>query len=133
MLMTAISFQGNCNEAITFYQETLGAQVKSIGHFKDAPADYRESVSLPSDFVTDSEIVIDGHSIMMTDGSESRFTPDYFSFCLVKDVADEVTTIFSKLADGGKIAEPLAPVFWASLYGVVEDKFGITWMVMTSK
>ena len=132
MLMTAISFQGNCKEAIEFYRETLGAQVKSIGYFKEAPADFQAQMSLPPDFVTDSEIVIDGHSVMMTDGAESRPTAAYFSFCLIKDTAEEVRTVFDKLAEGGKVVEQLAPVFWSSLYGTVEDKFGITWMVMTS-
>ena len=132
MLTPAISFQGNCNDAIAFYQETLGAQVKSVAHFKDAPADCKKEMSLPPDFVMDSAIVIDGQSVMMTDGGESRPTSDYFSFCMTKDTAEEATAIFNKLAENGKIVEPLAPVFWASLYGVVEDKFGISWMIMTS-
>ena len=133
MLIPAVSFQGNCNDAIAFYQETLGARIKSIAYFKDAPADFRAGVSLPPDFVADSEIEIDGQTVMMTDGRESKPTGDYFSFCFVRDTAEEVTATFNKLAKGGKIVDPLAPVYWSSLYGVVEDKFGITWMVMTSK
>jgi len=134
MIYPCISFQGNCNDAIAFYKEVLGAQVKSISHFKDTPADdaWAMSVSLPPDFVADSEVIIDGQSVMMTDGGQSRPTAEYFSFCLTKDTAEEVKAIFNKLAETGKVSEPLAPVSWASLYGVVEDKFGITWMVMTS-
>jgi len=132
MLSTVISFQGNCKDAIAFYQETLGAQVKSIEHLKNAPDDFEMKSSFPPDFVMHSEVIIDGQSIMMTDGGNSRPTSDYFSFCIIKDTAEEVTTIFNTFAASGKVVEPLAHVFWASLYGAVEDKFGVTWAVMTS-
>jgi len=133
MIYPCISFQGNCNDAIAFYKEVLGAQIKSIGYHKDAPVDcaWAANVSLPPNFVGDSEVIIDGQSLMLTDGGQSRPTAEYFSFCLTKDTLEEVTTIFNKLAESGKVSEPLAPVSWASLYGVVEDKFGITWMIMT--
>ena len=37
MLITTISFQGNCDEALTFYKEALGAEVKDVAYFRDAP------------------------------------------------------------------------------------------------
>lgn len=134
MLIPAISFKGNCNEAIAFYQETLGAILKSIAHFKDAPTkDWADGMDLPPNFVMDSEVIIDGQLIMMTDGALDKPTADFFSFCLLKDTKEEVTEIFNKLAANGKIVEPLGAVFWSSLYGVVEDKFGFQWMIMTSQ
>jgi len=131
MLIPAIGFQGNCNDVIAFYQEILGAQVKSISHYKDAPAD-SEKPSTPPDFVVGSEVIIDGQSVMMFDDDESRPVNGYFYFSLTKDTVEEVTTIFNKLVEGGKIITPLAPVYWSSLFGIVEDKFGIAWMVMAS-
>jgi len=134
MLITAVSFKGNCNDAIAFYQKSLGAKVKSIAHFKDAPTtDWAIGMDLPPDYVMDSEVIIDGQSVMMTDGATGIPTADFFSFCLIKDTEEQVREVFGKLADGGKIIEALAPVFWSSLYGVVEDKFGFCWMIMTSQ
>ncbi|MGH1815386.1 VOC family protein [Enterococcus casseliflavus] len=132
MLIPAISFQGNCENAIKFYQEALDAQVKSIVYASEAPVDSGLDPEMPDDFVMDSEIIIDGQRIMMTDGRLNRPANDFFSFCLVKESADEVTTIFNSLSIDGKVIDPLAPVFWSSLYGMVEDQYGITWMIMTS-
>jgi len=68
----------------------------------------------------------------MTDGVETKPTGDNFTFFITADTVGEVTALYSKLLEGGKEIEPLAPVFWASMYGIVEDRFGINWQVMTA-
>ncbi len=68
MLIPAISFQGNCENAIKFYQEALDAQIKSIVYASEAPVDSGLDPEMSDDFVMDSEIIIDGQRIMMTDG-----------------------------------------------------------------
>jgi len=131
MLIPTISFRGNCNDAIAFYKETLGAQIKSVSYYKDAPAG-SEKQSTPPDFVVDSDVVIDGQTVMMFDDDESRPVNGCFYFSLSKDTVEEVRTIFNKLVEGGKIITPLAPVYWSPLFGIVEDRFGIAWMITTS-
>ena len=133
MLLTTIHFPGNCDEAISFYQEVLGAQVREIAYFKDAPKDSgMEPLSFPPNFVMHSIISIHGALISMTDGAEIKPTGDNFTLFITEDRADQVSALYAKLLDGGKEVEALAPVFWASLYGIVEDKFGVNWQVMTS-
>ena len=133
MLTIAISFPGNCNEAISFYKEALGAEVKGIYHFKDAPENHGMDPSLPPDYVMHSEIVIEGSEMAMTDGVEKAPTGDNFSFMITKETEDEVTAIYNKLSEGGKVIEPLATTYWwASLYGSVEDRFGVHWAIMKS-
>jgi len=131
MLIPAISFKGNCNNAIVFYQKTLGAQVKSITHYKDAPVGSEKPSTLP-DFVVGSNIIIDGQSVMMFDDDESKPVNGCFYFDLTKDTTEEVTTIFNELAEDGRIITPLGPVYWSSLFGIVEDRFGVAWMITTS-
>ena len=130
MLTTVISFAGNCNEAISFYKEALGAEVKGIYYFKDAPENHGMDPSLPPDFVMHSEILIEGSMITMTDGAKKAPTDDNFSFMITKATADEVTALFHNLSEDGKVIEPLASVFWSPLYGYVEDQFGIHWAIM---
>ena len=133
MFLTTIHFPGNCDEAISFYKKVLGAEVKDIAYFKDAPKDSgMESLSLPPDFVMHSLISIHGSLVSMTDGVETKPTGDNFTFFITEDTVDEVTAIYNKLLEGGKEIEALAPAFWASMYGIVEDRFGINWQVMTS-
>jgi len=134
MFLTTIHFPGNCDEAISFYKEALGAEVKEIAYFKDAPKDTdMEALSLPPNFVMHSMVSIHGSVISMTDGVETKPTGDNFTFFITADTVDEVSALYEKLLEGGgKEVEPLAPVFWASMYGIVEDRFGINWQVMTA-
>ena len=132
MLVTNISFQGNCDEAIAFYKEAVGAEVKGVYYFRDAPPDSGMDESLPPNFVMHSEVLIFGTQITMTDGGTAPIAGDYFSLMLSLDSAEEVTSVFNKLADGGKVIGALAPQFWATLCGDVQDPFGIHWHICTS-
>jgi PhnB protein len=129
MLLPTFHFPGNCNEAIAFYQKAVGAEVKDIHYAKDAPTEEVEGV--PPNFVIHSEILIFGTPIGMTDMGEKRFTDEQFMFTLLLDSDEDVIAVFNKLADGGKIIEPLAPQFWTSLNGSIEDPFGISWNIGT--
>ena len=133
MFLTTIRFPGNCDEVISFYKKVLGAEVKENAYFKDAPKNSgMEPLSLPPNFVMHSIISIHGSLVSMTDGVETKPTGENFSFFITVDTVDKVTALYTKLLEGGKEVEALAPVFWASMYGIVEDKYGVNWQVMTS-
>lgn len=129
MITPCIHFQGNCDEAIVFYQHALGAQVKGINYAKDAPAGSGMDV-LPPNFVMHSDIDICGTLFSLTDGAEKPITGESFSFLISYDTAEKVKVAYQKLLEGGKIVEDLAPVFWSELYAYVIDRFGVNWQVM---
>ena len=129
MITPCIHFQDNCDEAINFYKEALGAEVKAIFYAKDAPPDSGME-SLPPNFVMHSEVLICGMNFSLTDGSKKPITGEHISFLITYDTAEEVKSAFEKLAVGGKVIEPLAKVFWSSLYGYVIDRFGVNWDMM---
>ena len=129
MIMPCIHFQGNCDEAINFYKGALSAGVMEINYAKDAPAGSGMD-ALPPNFVMHSEVIICGTNFSLTDGGETPITGESISFLIQYDTAEEVTAAFEKLAIDGKIVEPLASVFWSSLYGNVIDRFGVNWQVM---
>jgi len=128
--MSAIALQGNCDEAITYYKEVLGAEVKRIHYSRDALPDSGMDKSTPPNFVMYAEVVMFGMTIVMTDGAEKPL--ESFWMQLSFDTAEEVTSVFNKLADGGEVVEALAPQFWASLNGNVNDRFGVHWNVLTN-
>jgi PhnB protein len=128
MITPCIHFQGNCNEAINFYKEALGAEIKAIFYAKDAPDSGTES--LTPDNVMHSDILICGMNFSLTDGSDVPITGEHISFLVTYDTAEEVRSAFEKLAVGGRIVEPLAKVFWSDFYGYVIDRFGVNWQVM---
>jgi len=127
MLIPAIGFQGNCDEAIHFYKEIFGAEVKRINYFRDSGVD---ELSLPPNFVMYSEVSMFGTTFVMCDGLEKPL--ESFWMQLMFDTAEEVTSVFNKLADGGEVIDALEPQFWASLNGHVNDRFGVPWNVLTS-
>ena len=49
-----------------------------------------------------------------------------FFVSLRGDAAEEVTAYWAKLADGASVLQPLGPAQWASLYGMLKDRFGVT-------
>jgi len=128
MLIPTIHFPGNCDQAITFYKEVFGAQVKRIDYFRDAPpGTVVEGFSSPT-HVMNSEVIIAGTLLSMTDGGKTRGTDDV-TFLVLYDCPEEVTAVFNKLAHSGKVMEALEPQFWVSLYGVVKDRFGVSWQI----
>ena len=129
MLLPTISFMGNCDEAISFYKGAIGAEVKEIAYFRDAPSDSGMDETLPPNFVMHSEIIVFGTVLCMTDGGHTPITGDYFGLSALLDSAEEVTSVFNKLADGGQVVEALSSQFWSSLCGTVTDRFGISWHI----
>ena len=129
MITPSIHFQGNCDEAISFYKEVLGAEVKAINYAKDAPPDSGME-GFPPNFVMYSEVVIFNMTFTLSDGGETPIPYGNFSIMITYKTADEVKTIFGKLAEGGNATEPLSETFWAGLFGEVIDRFGVTWQVM---
>ena len=125
----SISFPGNCDEAIRYYKEELGAEVKVVVYNGDDPADPNMDKSLPPNFVTYSEILLFGTPVMMSDGAEKKMSCENFWFTLSFDTAEEVISVFDKLVDGGEIVAALSTEFYGQLMGSVRDRFGISWNV----
>jgi len=127
--LPSIRFPGNCDEAITYYKEVLGAEVKEIIHNGSDSTDPNVDKSLPPNFVTYSEVLLFGTPVLMTDGAEKKMSCDNFSFTLSLNTEEEVTSVFNKLADGGEIVESLSTEFSDYLMGCVNDRFGISWTI----
>ena len=124
-----ISFPGNCDEAITYYKEVLGAEVKAIMHNDNDPTDPNTGTSLPSNFVVYSEVLLFGTPVIMSDGAKKKMSCENFWFTVSFDTEDEVTSVFYKLADGGEVVEALSSELYGNLMGSVIDRFGISWNV----
>ncbi|MCL2406850.1 MAG: VOC family protein [Defluviitaleaceae bacterium] len=130
MLIPTIHFAGNCDEVIGFYKNTLGAEVIRIAYAgTDAPPDI--ALEMPPNFVMHSEIKVFGTVIALTDGCENPPTENNHAFTVFFDTAAEVVDNFNKLAAGGIITDPLSKQFWADMYGMVTDKYGVHWCLLT--
>lgn len=128
-------FDGRCEEAIGFYREALQAEPVMMLRFRDSPVP-PEPGRLPpgnDDKVMHATLRI-GESVLMCSDGTCGGRPVFGGFSLSLDCEDEAAArrTFAALAEGGQVQMPLGPTFWAPLFGMVSDRFGVTWMVGVS-
>lgn len=123
-------FYGRCEEAVRFYQDALDAKLEMLMRFKDNPEHAPECAPGDENKVMHAALRIGDGVLMASDGMNGQQT-DFRGFALSIDAPDEADARrkFDALAQGGKIVMPLAPTFYASIFGMVTDRFGVQWMV----
>lgn len=122
-------FNGDCEQALKFYEQTLGGKIEAIMKFAGTPA--AEHVPPDwSDKVLHASMKIDGQVVMASDAPPGQYSkPDGFSVSLSLNDRDRGERIFNALAEGGTIKMPFAKTFWASGFGMCVDRFGTPWIV----
>jgi PhnB protein len=123
-------FGGRCEEAIEFYRRAVGAEVQMISRFKDSP---EPQPGLPENFgdkVMHASFQI-GDSILMASDGQCEGESKFEGFSLSLTVPDEAAAdrAFAALGEGGKVTMPLMKTFWAPKFGMLQDKFGVGWMI----
>jgi len=126
-------FNGRCDEAIAFYQEALGAEVTLLMRMNESP-EPPPPATLPPGFETKvmhANLRIGSTMLMLSDGNST--TPPSFkgvTLSLGVDDAAQAARCFNALLQGGKVVMPLGKTFYASSFGMLEDRFGVGWMVI---
>jgi PhnB protein len=127
-----LNFDGRCEEALEFYQRALGAEVECLMRFKDSPEPHAPGMVPPGagNKVMHASFRI-GTSTVMASDCHSGGRPSFQGFSLALTLADEAAAkrAFAALGDGGKVQMPLAKTFFSPSFGVVADRFGVSWMV----
>jgi PhnB protein len=130
-------FDGRCDEAIEFYKKALGAKVEMLMRFKEAPpmapGDGCKGPMPDGEKIMHSSLRIGDAVIMASDGM-AQGKPEFKGVSLsitAKDDA-EAKRFFDALSAGGTVQQPLMKTFFASSFGMVADKFGVGWMVVTT-
>ena len=127
-----LTFGGNCVEAMNFYKDCLGGELKmnTLGDStagKDMP-DYKDQIM-------HAELKSDGIVFYASDmmGPKSVVVGNAVNLCV--NSTDEAWTkeVFAKLAEGGKVGHELKLEFWGDMFGDFTDKYGIRWMFNCSK
>jgi PhnB protein len=126
-----VFFEGRCEEAIEFYRRALGAEVKMLLRFKDNPSP--QDHALPpgaGDKIMHASLRIGDTMLLVSDGrclGRSVFQGFGLSLTVANDA--EAERVFNSLADGGQVQMPLSKTFFSSSFGMVADRFGVSWMV----
>ena len=127
-----LAFEGRCDEAIEFYKKAIGAKVEMLLRFKEAPD---QSMVSPgsAEKVMHAALRAGDALLLMSDGRCTGST-NFHGIALALSVKDdgEADRVFNALADGGKVNMPLVKTFFSSKFGMLNDKFGVGWMVMVT-
>ena len=126
-----LAFNGNCAEAVRFYEQVLGGKIEMMMDGASSPM----AADVPKEFahrIIHARLVLpDGGVIYAGD------TPAHLPYEGIKgitltlsyDTVDQARRIFDKLAAGGQVNMAMAPTFWAKAWGMLVDKYGVAWMV----
>lgn len=126
-----LNFSGNCEEAFELYHSTLGGDIE-ISRFSEMPPDDDAPPVDPNWIMHVSLDVGDGHVLMGSDVPEHMgevVFGNYAHVSVAPDTAQDAKRIFDSLAEGGQVVMPLQSMFWGADFGVLIDRFGVTWMV----
>lgn len=121
-----INFGGKSREAMEFYKLVFNGEL-SITTFGELHV-----ANAPVDGVMHAQLTVDGVSLLMASDGMDAAPISGFSLSLSGQNGDELREYFVKLSEGGQVTKELSKESWGDEFGMVQDKFGINWMVNIS-
>ena len=131
-LVPYLAFEGNCREAMSFYQSCLGGELH-VQSFAGTPA----AEGMPEEAqqgVLHARLANDNIVLLASDAGGHQLTQgNNIALSLHCGSTEEVTACFNKLSEGSTVTMPLAEAFWGATFGMLTDKFGIGWLLNYEK
>jgi PhnB protein len=128
-------FNGNCEDAFTFYKSVFQQEFTYIGRYKDVPKTDRQIFQEADENIMHISLPISTETTLMgadnTEAYEESIAYSNFSLIIHTDSKDEADRLFDKLSESGQVKLPMNLTFWGSYYGICIDKFGISWKITT--
>jgi PhnB protein len=126
-------FNGNCEEALKFYEKALGGKIEGMMTHGASPAAQHVGPEWQNKIIH-ARFVVGGQVLMGSDAPPEHYHPPQgFSVSLSVKQASDAERIFQALAENGKVQMPIQETFWAVRFGMLVDRFGIPWMVNCEK
>jgi PhnB protein len=124
-------FNGRCDEAVEFYRKALGAEVQMLMRYKESPEPPQPGTVPPGweNKVMHASLRIGETVVMASDGCGEKANFEGFSLSLSVPNEAEADRAFAALSAGGQVRMPLAKTFWSPRFGMLQDRFGIGWMI----
>jgi len=126
-------FEGRCEEAIEFYRKAIGAEVRMLMRYSDAPESPPPGKLPPGseNKVMHACLRIGETEVMASDGFCAG-TPTFRGFSLSLTAKNEADAdrLFAALGAGGEARMPLGKTFFSPRFGMLVDRFGISWMII---
>jgi PhnB protein len=125
-IITYLNFDGNCREAMNFYQKSLGGELH-IMPFSEMPGDVPKE---NKDRIMHAALRNGPAVLMASDTMPGMpFHPgNNVWICVNPESTEEADRLFNAIGENGKIVMPIQDTFWGARFGMLTDKFGINWM-----
>ena len=128
------NFNGNAEEALNFYAETLGGTLQFSMKWADSPMCKEVPESYGQKLMHGTVTLGENGVIMGSDVPPGRYQPAGGGATSISTkTVEEAQRIFTALSTGGTVQMPFGPTFWSDGFGMVQDRFGIKWMVSCPK
>ncbi len=128
-----LMFNGRCEEAINFYKSELGAEVLALMRFKENTPPAGMTPANWDDKVMHSCFKIGRSEVMASDGMCSDGAAfSGVTLSIQVDNESEADRAFNAFSKGGEVKMPLGKTFFSPRFGMVSDRFGVSWMVVTT-
>ncbi len=126
-LVPYISFSGNCEEALNFYKNILGGEIVNLSRYSEA-ADFateeNKNMVLHAEFSAKGVYFMAADEMKSPDAAKGNRVSLSFDF----ESSEEQENVFKGFSEGANITMPLQDTFWGARFGMLTDKFGISWM-----
>ena len=132
---TYLTFNGNCEEAFSYYKTVFGGDYESISKFKDMPPDPNFPMSDDDmEKIMHVSLPISKETALMGSDTGGEWATKFevgnnFSISIDTDSKEEADRLFTELSKDGHVIMPMEMTFWESYFGNFIDKFGVGWMV----
>jgi PhnB protein len=124
-----IAFDGQCEEAFHFYRQCLGGEIVAMLTWGSTPM----GEQMPVEFrgkITHATLSAGGSVLMGADVLPEQYrTPQGFHVLLGVDEPEEAERVFEALSEGGTVQMALQKTFWAVRFGVLTDRYGVSWEI----
>jgi len=126
-----LAFNGNCAEAVRFYERVLGGKLEVLMSGADSPM----AADIPKEFadrILHARLALPDGGVLFAGDAPAHVPYEGIkgvSITLNYDTAAQAQKVFDALAAGGTVTMPMQPAFWAKTWGMLVDRFGTPWIV----
>jgi PhnB protein len=130
-----IHFNGNAEEAFTFYKSVFGGEFAMVMRFKDVQANPEHPISeTEANKIMHIALPIGKHSVLMASDTPAFMgkhneNETRSKISIGAESKEEANKLFNGLSAGGKVEMPIGDSPWGSYFGMLRDKYGIEWMI----
>jgi len=124
-----LNFNGQCEEAFGFYAKTFGGEIAMLSRWADMPGGCPPGMEKR---VMHANLKLGSASLLGSDSPPDRYSkPAGMGVALSLDGPAKAEAVFAALSQGGSVTMPMQQTFFAPRFGMVTDRFGIPWMVLS--